>query len=264
MVAITAQRPRFDVGRVVNRTFGVLRRNALVFGLLTLGVLGLPAVGLAWMRTQVHLLGLLEINALIYGQLLVFMMLSSVLQGAIVEGVSLDQQNEKPDLGRCLSAGLRCLLPLLGIGLLTGFGLLAGLIATVLFASIVPLFGVIFVPVYLVLAVIAALAWVVTVPAIVIERRRIFEAFARSAKLTNNRRWPIFALMAAYLVALVLANMAAIWLRTLTKADWPDLVRPLLDAAISLIAAAGVASIYLELRFIREGVRPEALASVFD
>jgi len=35
-------------------------------------------------------------------------------------------------------------------------------------------------------------------------------------------------------------------------------------AARAVIASAGVASIYYELRSIKEGIGPEALASVFD
>jgi hypothetical protein len=41
-------------------------------------------------------------------------------------------------------------------------------------------------------------------------------------------------------------------------------VTPLVQMLSSLLLAVGTASIYYELRFIKEGVGPEALASVFD
>jgi hypothetical protein len=264
MVAITARRPRFELGRVVSRTFGTLRRNLLVFGLLGLSVLGLPEAVMNWLISQqffAHIQG----PPVTFAAVLVAAVLGTILQAAIVQGVVLDQEGETADFGRCLSAGLRFLLPLLGTSLLVGLALAAGLLLSGLIASIVPVFGILFVVVYLVLAVIAGLAWIVTVPAIVVERRRIFQAFARSAKLTSNRRWSIFALMAVYFLVALLLAIAASAVGVAAGPLWRLIVGiPVQSTLAGLIGAAGVASIYFELRLIREGARSESLASVFD
>jgi len=39
---------------------------------------------------------------------------------------------------------------------------------------------------------------------------------------------------------------------------------PIVTTITGLVAAVGVASVYYELRSVREGVGPEALAAVFD
>ena len=42
------------------------------------------------------------------------------------------------------------------------------------------------------------------------------------------------------------------------------LITPVSQTFTTLIGAAGTASVYYELRFIKEGIGPNALASVFD
>ena len=45
---------------------------------------------------------------------------------------------------------------------------------------------------------------------------------------------------------------------------YPLVITAIAQAGSQLLSSAGVSSIYYELRSIREGVSPEALASVFD
>jgi hypothetical protein len=157
-------------------------------------------------------------------------------------------------LGACLTTGLRYCLPLIGLMLLmwlaVGFGFLL---------LIVP-------------GAMMAVAWAVAIPALVVERTGVFGAFSRSADLTRGRRWAVFGLLLLYfilseVVRQVLVNLyGAVFAAANQQAallhQLP--VNGVVQVSFSVIASAGMAAIYYELRAIREGVGPEALAAVFD
>jgi hypothetical protein len=107
----------------------------------------------------------------------------------------------------------------------------------------------------------------------VVEHTGVFGAISRSAELTRGRRWPLLGLLVIYAVASSavrgvaqgVLTAAAIGLSpAASHAATNILLQPLLSVVTGLVAAAGVASIYYELRSSREGVGPEALAAVFD
>ena len=118
-----------------------------------------------------------------------------------------------------------------------------------------------------------AVAWMVAVPAQVVEHTGVFGAIGRSAELTRGHRWAIFGLLVIYIIAslvlqgsiLGIVGVLAVSLSpNMSQAATQMVAQPLLNVATSLIGAAGVASIYYELRSSREGIGPEALAAVFD
>ncbi|HWW26326.1 MAG TPA: hypothetical protein VNZ85_10575 [Caulobacter sp.] len=115
-----------------------------------------------------------------------------------------------------------------------------------------------------------------------VEKIGVFEAFARSRDLTRGRRWPIFGLFVVYAIAAAVLNgviLAAFAPFALGKslpvgasvdglAQSMNLVQlvadPLVATITTLVSTAGLATLYFELCSSREGVGPEALASVFD
>jgi hypothetical protein len=125
-------------------------------------------------------------------------------------------------------------------------------------------------------------AWSAAVPAKVVEKIGVFEALTRSRDLTRGRRWPIFglfvldAIAAGVLNAVILAAFAPFALgKSLPMGASVDGVAqsmsivqlvadPLVATITTLVSTAGLATLYFELRGSREGVGPEALASVFD
>lgn len=267
----------FDIGRVAGRTFAPLRRNLVVFGLLTLALSGAPELAvnsLQLLTTQAGGAGAGLQTGLFLSILagaVVYVLSAFALQAAVVHGVIVDLSGGKPRFADCLTTGLRYLAPLLGLTVLVAVVFVAGLFATFLLVGIVPLFGILFVPVYLVLSVIVLLSWIVTVPVVVAERTSLSAAFARSAKLTRNHRGAIFGLVLAYFVlaiVVLLPTLAAA--EAMRSSGGPAgagtgiVVSAAVQAISQLISAAGIASIYYELRSIREGVGPEALAAVFD
>jgi len=126
---------------------------------------------------------------------------------------------------------------------------------------------------FIVPGVMMAVAWIVAVPALVVERTGVFGAMSRSAELTRGHRWPIFGLLVIYIIAAaIISSMVSVVVGAAaasvsTAAMQPTLqliAQPLVSVITKLISSAGVASIYFELRSTREGIGPEALAAVFD
>ncbi len=257
MTAAVSASERFDMGRVASRTFGVIGRNFVVFVLLALVMAGLPqAITRYFAQARPAGLGLeASLLSIVFG--LVGFIALSVLQAALVHGTLSDLNGKKASFGDCLATGIRFLWPVLGVSILTGIAIGFGFLLL-----IVP-------------GVLLGLAWCMNVPAVVVERKGVMESFGRSADLTRGYRWPIFGLAVVYVLAVWIIDAVAIALTGglnlaalarsgagFNVAEW--VVLTLLQVVQSLIGAAGLASIYYELRSTKEGVGAESLASVFD
>lgn len=264
MTAATAS--RFEMGRVISRTFGAIGANIVSFTLLSLLLYALPNLALQMLlgaaRTAdpggVWLLGLL-------GGLLA-MILNFVLQACLVQGAVGYLRGKPASLGAGLSTGFGAILPLLGLSIL--MGLLEGL---GFIALVVP-------------GVILMTRWSVAVPVLVVERSRgVNGSMARSADLTRGNRWNVFALLLIFMIlawivgmlsfslsggfgamASVLKTPASAGAFSMTQAPVTLGVQSVVSALISMVGAVGVASLYFELRSLREGVGVAELASVFD
>ena len=254
MTAEALGAPRFDIGRVVKRAFGSIGRNLGAFSLLTMLLVGIPDILANSGRMLSAGAPWLEGGALQGLGSLINLVGVYVLQAALIHGVVADLNGRKASFGDCLATGFRFFLPVLAIAILTGLGVAVGLVLL-----IVP-------------GVLLALAWAVNVPVEVVERRGVFGAFGRSAELTRGHRGAIFLLMFCYVIAMGIVSMVGL---TLGGALTPENLQQgfsgatlawmtVLNMIEGLIGAAGVASIYYELRSIKEGVGPEHLAAVFD
>lgn len=255
MTAATEGFSNFDMGRVVGRVFGVIGRNLVVFVLLAVVLAGIP-VGIARYFQQTSLLsGGFGAGLITFCASLLSFLATNVLQAAIIHGTVDDLNDKKASFGDCLSTGVRFLLPVIGISLLTGFAVGLGCILL------------------LVPGILMLLAWFVNVPVVVVERKGVFDAFGRSAELTKGHRGALFGLLAAYVIvawiisAVGLAltgglDLAALSAGGFRPAQW--VVLTVLQVIEALIGAAGVASVYYELRSIKDGVGPGSLAAVFD
>lgn len=261
------------MGRVIGRAWGAIQHNAGNFALLALALAGLPAViqilgFAAFARATVGggAFGPAGLAALAAGAPLIALggllglVSNAVLQGAIIYGTAAYLNGRPASMADSLSAGLRSFLPLLGFTLVSAIGIVAGMIF------------------FLVPGIIMALAWSVGGPAIVYERTGVFGAFSRSAELTRGRRWAILGLTLLYFIVVgVLQNVLSALLGTVGfTALGAGAGLPMVQAVqrmpasafvgvfVSVFTASGLAAIYYELRADREGVGPEALASIFD
>lgn len=267
---MTYEQPRgsFDMGRIMQRTFSVLGENLGQFAALAFICVAVPqgviaalslflaqAAGQGGATEGVYLitaaLGLVGGIASMVGA---YLLEAGVLYAA-VSGMN----GRKVTLGQMVSTGFGFILPLFGLGILMGLALVLG-------------FALLLVP-----GIIMAVAWIAAAPAIVIERKGITESFGRSADLTRNHRWAIFALCLIYSVvymAITFVVMALTGGLTAAVGATSDLaslgavtnilISPLVSAALTLIGITGVAAIYFELRSSKEGVGARELAAVFE
>jgi hypothetical protein len=255
---------QFGMGRVITRTFEVFGRNFIPFSALAaLAVAPTTVFGFVLTRSYVRAvtgppnLSVLFANIPLQGaNLLVSVVLSVFLQAALVHGTFTALNGRPASFGECLSTALRSFPRLLGIGFLASFGVIFGMLLLV-----VP-------------GLILAVMWSVVVPACIVEHKSVGESFSRSSQLTSGHRWAIFGLIVILAVADFAAGLAIRPLSGLSFFPTPGHVLPefgiywILGTALRIIIAAisaiGAASIYYELRSIKEGVGAEELASVFS
>ncbi len=250
------------MGRVVTRTFRVFGENLISFSVLgTLAVA--PQMFLAWrwvdraftrgapdmnlaLRASFERLGVFFIVSVILG---------SILQAALVHGTIATMNGKSANIGECLATGLKSLPKVVGIGFLEGIIIIFGMVLL-----IVP-------------GIIAAMMLCVAVPAGVVEDKPILDSLSRSAALTSGHRWAIFGLFIAAIFVSAVAGVALSPLAGLSLLSAPHSPLPVSSAywiantivkivETSLLAVLA-ASIYYELRTIKEGVGPEELAAVF-
>ena len=260
----------FDIGRVISMTFGVIGRNFVTFLILAVMLGGVPKLLVAVAQAP-YLEGIdtgfgAERALLWLVGALAMMIASFVLQAAIVHATVTDLNGRRVAIGDSLAVGLRNCLPLIGLAILMGLGLMLGFVLL-----IVP-------------GIILAVMWSVAVPSKVVERIGVMDAFSRSADLTRGRRWLIFALMLIYwvlslilqtVITAICAPFAAaandFTASNLATQGFVQAFRhtqvvatPIIGTVSALFGSAGVAALYYELRSSREGVGPEAMAAVFD
>ena len=260
-------RPRFDMGRVIERTFGVIAAHPAILVTATALLAWAPQALIAFFQAQMAsatLAGAGEIDGWavwLAGQLLSLALLV-LLQGFIAHVSVTELQNTKPTLRNSLGVTARAAPILVIVAILAFFGMALGLIIL-----IVP-------------GVILALMWAVTGPVVVIEKRGILAAFGRSHDLTRGNRWSILGLFVIYMIAswaigmVLFIALAATGLSTVAVVDFSNpvallmtvVVAPAVNALTTLIGAAGVAALYVELRTVKEGARggEDAIAAVFD
>jgi hypothetical protein len=251
---------RFDMGRVIGRTFGVIGRNFATFFGLSVVLAGAPqiVVGLlTFYTTRDALSGAEALGPETVGLLIVsFVVLlvsSCVLQAAIIHNAVSDLSGRKASFGASLATGIRYFLPLFVVAILSGLATALG-------------FMLLIVP-----GVILSVMWSVITPALVVDRAGIMGSFERSAELTRGRRWSIFGLIVIYAIFVfavgIVFEIPGQVLLAMSEGGvlaYYGVISPLQAAVQSLVGAAGVAALYVELRQLKEGIGVDALAAVFD
>jgi hypothetical protein len=249
------------MGRVASRTFGAIGRNWVSFFSLAVitvvpqvvlsAYLGIDVMArnkptdLAQLGHLYSMTGIAYLPALVLG---------SILQAALVHGTVSDLNGKKASFSDCLQTGLRTCLPVIGLSFLFGVALVIGFVLLV-----VP-------------GVLMFLAWAVIVPVLVVENTGVFGAFGRSSELTKGHRWAILGLaVVVWLISIVLGLVILPFQSALTLpgggllATSPLLViNGVVRVITTTLIAVGTASVYYELRAIKEGIGPEQLAAVFD
>jgi len=239
----------FDIGRVVRRTFEILKANPGVFAALALMLVapGYVITGLVTLKygadnfTAISLISLPTSCVYMLGD------------GAMILAALRGLEGERAAVGPSLRAAAKRWLALIGLMWIVN-------ILTTL-AAILLLFP----------AFIVATRWSMSVPALLVKGRDPSNAMRLSSDYTTGHRWKIFALGCAYFIAkivgeLILGGLTA-WMiegAAGTGNIWGLCVlTPLFQTLTAPVFAAGIASVYFELRGDRDsGVA--RVAAVFD
>jgi uncharacterized membrane protein len=252
-----------SIGRILNTAFGAIFGNLFVMLGIAFLFGGLPQGVISYF--QESLTPRLAAGSISLGQYVGVVILASLLnmvftvlaQGALVRATIASSHGERATFGECLSTALRRLLPLLGLGIVSG--LAVGFAAILL---IVP-------------GIILAVMWYVAAPVVIAEREGVFAALGRSADLTKGERWNVFVVLLilfAFLVGLVIfgAIVGGIAGATGMVSGAGSAMSLLIGGATvvsgtigAMIAGALPTAVYIELRGLKEGPEVQGLDAVF-
>ncbi|HEX6741351.1 MAG TPA: hypothetical protein VF079_06100 [Sphingomicrobium sp.] len=265
---------RMEVGRVFERAFGAVKTNPLVILGIALVIGALPNLLMTVLfasaaSTQAVVTGQISFAGFIAAALLsmvVSMVIGVIVQGALTRATVSAIDGTQVSFGDSLATGLRVVLPLIGLAIISsiaiGFGFLL---------LIVP-------------GVILMLMWSVAVPVLVTERRGVFDSLGRSSELAKGAKGRIlgifivvfiaYAIVGTILNTIGLAGAGAanggmgVGNNLVTVSNGGLTVTNVLGSVIGgtlLNAAWGTIqpALYVELRQWKEGTSVEALEQVF-
>lgn len=255
----------FRIGRVVSRLFNALFANLATF-LALAALLMIPMLLLTlYMTANLARVGMTAAGGIAPGggwnffwliviQFLVYLIAGYLLQAALVHGTISYLNDERSSFGQCLSSAMKSALPLIGIAILSGLGMTLG--------------GMLL----LVPGIIVALMWFVVVPVRMVENTGITESFGRSRALTKGYRGRIFLLFLMYMVlalAIVFATRPLMGVSMIVpkpgELNVPYVVVGWAEQVfLAAVTAAGIASVYYELRLVKEGIGAQQMAAAFD
>lgn len=232
----------FRIGAVLGLSFQVLHQAPgafIVLSLLPIVPVLIIAFGVAAAPQNAAAVGAIGI--------ILFMIFAMISQAALVYGALEQLRGRRFTVGEAFSKGFRRFWPVLGVAIVSGVIIVAGLIAL------------------LVPGLIALCMLYVAIPACVVEEWGVVQSLTRSAELTKGYRWPILGLIALVMIG---AAIVSTILETLVQIAAGVVIASLLDAALQIyctaLASIIVAIIYYRLRVIKEGVDIERIARAFD
>ena len=253
MTQDAAVEPTFAVGRVLGTSSTVLFRNFVSFGVLALVLNLLPVLvdwaGGAGFESATGLSDDGDHRTWVIKVLSWFISVavSGLVTAALSYGVFQNLRGDPAGIADCLRNGFASILPVA--------------VASVVFAILIGLATVLFV----IPGILVWLAYLLFVPAIVVEKRGIIDSFNRSAFLTKGRRWAIFG---AWLVFGVVALLCFALLMVVASLVSLGIVLPVLayvwQALFTAFSAVMTAVSYYYLRVDKEGVAIDEIAAVFD
>jgi hypothetical protein len=239
--------PRFRVGIALGRTFSVLFRNIVPFGILAL-IFNAPV---HLLPLFVDLSGYPPFGALTVGLTLGGLLLGYLLSATLVYGTVLDLRGGRASALECVSRGLGLLLPVVGVSILVAL-----IVALGSLLLIVP-------------GIIAMVILWVAVPVAVVERPGIGASLSRSVMLTRGYRWHLFGLIVILMIInLAISQIIGIGFVVFSESGFSvalaQVINLLVQAFVAALFAVASAVAYHDLRIANEGASIEQIAAVFD
>lgn len=258
----------YDIGRVFSRTFKLVVEGVMTAGLILLVVHIVSTVfQFAAMRSLMQnvqaaresgdpLAGFAIFTSRAYwASLVIGVLLSAFGSAASLFGYLRIGRGQPVTLADCASGGAASMLPALGLIILWGLGVGAGMMF-------------IFVP-----GVILICTWSAALPALINEHTGVIESFGRSRELTRGSRLMIFVTLLAMVVLIyvLMFGLAGLVLGVgMMGMSTAMQTNPVISLAMipfgwimTMVINAVMASIYLETVLVKEGGGAEGLADVF-
>lgn len=251
----------FSIGTVLSRAFGTLGSNpvatfgiAFLFGALPQLLFSYFVTADLRLADRASTIAVVTVSIASY---VVYMLLSMLVQGALVRATSAYAAGGKASFGDCVGTGLSMAVPLIGLTILMVLGVMLGL--TLL----------------LVPGIMLAIMWSVAVPALVQERVGILDAFSRSRALTKGARWKIFGLFVLIMI-LSWILMGVIGVIMITAGTMPSVANGTLGFSPTYLAISAVSntlilafwgavqtSLYVGLSGWKDGPQGASLEDIF-
>lgn len=189
-----------------------------------------------------------ELPPFIFLKTLLRMLLTVLVQAAVVYGtVQYLSQNRAP-IKDCLMKGFSRVLPVIGVGVLSYF--------IIWFSSIL----------LIIPGIIMMCALSVVVPVAVMEKRGVGGSLSRSFELTKGNRWRIFfAIILTIFLGFIMAFCIAMVAGAIFSSDlglW--IIGQLILLFFAMLFAVITAVLYARLREQKDGINAVELAKIFD
>ena len=240
---------RFRIGRVLNDSFAVIRRNpALCLGL---GGVLYAAPRFAFFQWYVRApvgSGGAGLSPQVFFSLAVplYVGVIAILRTSLVRAAIVDMRGEKPSLADSLGVALALFFPVLLTSLVVTLATMLGLILLV-----VP-------------GILLLLRWSVAIPVLIQERHNILDSMARSRDLTKGNRWALLGLWLILIVGGTLVGLAVTRIAIPLNVTFGLIVDSLVNAAVTVLSSVASGVSYVELRQTKEGTSVEQLAEIFS
>jgi len=247
----------FRVGHVFSRAWSVFSGNFLTFMVVT-GIASLPPLLIPKPvpGAPVDPYGNIGMTLLAFFLMIV---LGTLSQAIVLYGAFQDMRGRPVSLADCFRVGLHRFLPIIGLAIIMGFG--------VMLASIF-----LFVP-----GLIVYMMWFVATPVCVVEQLGPVRSLGRSRELTKGHRWKLFGLsllilIPALIIGAVIVAVMAFLLGTSALVGLPGAFASPLGQLVNLIWSAAWGAFYAvlivvtyhDLRVAKEGIDTDQIAAVFE
>jgi uncharacterized membrane protein YidH (DUF202 family) len=246
----------FRIGAVFSRAWEIGLRNFGKFVVVT-AIVGVPDLIMSLLslgaRPAPHQLG--PVSHAPFAIVAILMLILRMVLGVMSEAVLLYgafqyMRDRAFDLGEAIQKGLTRFFPILGVALLSFFG-----IALALSLLIVP-------------GIILAVRWSVAVPACVVEGLGPIASMRRSFALTRGYSWKVFAILLLLVIitviGMIIFSMLSAFFLVFLGPFGATLALFAWTAIIGVFSYCVLIMIYHDLRAAKEGVAVEELAAVFD
>jgi len=261
-MATAAPVEKIDIGRVIGRGFAALRANFPAFFGCALLLTGAPSFFMQyWMLSEMpaadepELFLSLRYWGPVVGVLVLTMVTLALLQAVLVRSTILYLSGRQADFLHSVALALRLLVPIILVSIVVTV-----LVSLGLLLLIVP-------------GIMIYCAFLVTVPALIEERRGVFGSMQRSRDLTRGSRMRIFLLAAVFWIfSIVIEGVLGLIGGASIIGGGMEVPDPILagaaagisNALTSVIVAVSLAALYVELRTVKEGATTDHLAAVFE